>query len=189
MSTDPTDMKPIGDFAALQLQWDESPEVKQRYDLRTGDELLATLAFERRTLANAECAAGRWTFKREGFWRPQVTIREIGSESNLAVFRPHLGGGGELSAGDGEPYHFKSANFWSTEWIWQHQDRTLVAYKRGDGFGMKAGVDIAPEARQLPQLSLLVVLGWYLMVLFAQDVAVQSGAAAASGARIVVMHP
>jgi hypothetical protein len=41
-------------------------------------------------------------------------------------------------------------------------------------------VEIAEGARQLPDLALLVLLGWYLALLYAQDMAVQTAAIGAA---------
>ena len=88
------------------------------YELRAGQQLLATLRWQRKTLAEAESADARWTFKREVFWHPQVTIRTAGSDENAA------------------------------------------------------------RGQQAPGLGLLVVLGWYLILLYARDSAVASAISA-----------
>jgi hypothetical protein len=38
------------------------------------------------SLATGESADRYWSFKRVGFLRPRITIREAGSDSNVAVF-------------------------------------------------------------------------------------------------------
>jgi len=55
--------------------------------LRAGDDLVATLRFQRGSLADAEAEGHHWTFKRQGFWQPRVTVRLAGSDADVAVFR------------------------------------------------------------------------------------------------------
>lgn len=180
-------MRSITDYADQELRWTQPSGWERAYELRAGEELLATLRFLGGTLAEAETAEGRWTLEREGFLRTRVTVRAPGSDTDLAVFRPHWAGGGDLVGGLGEGLEFASASFWHSEWVWRAEDRVLISY-RGPGGLLKANaaMELAPEAGALPNVGLLAVLGWYLLLLFARDVAV---ATAARGSTVVpVMH-
>jgi hypothetical protein len=63
--------------------------LKREFELRAGEATIASLEFRSTfgSLASAESGDGSWTFKRVGFWRSHVTVRESGSETDLAVFR------------------------------------------------------------------------------------------------------
>ena len=151
------------------------PTARDRsWELRAGDDVIATLRWQRQTLADAECADGRWTFKREGFWHPQVTARAAGSEQNAALFRPNWRGGGTLEIPESPPVHLAAANFWQSRWEWRQGDGgVLVVFKSRQGIAKVGGdVQISPAARSSADLGLLVLLGWYLIVLFAQDSAI-----------------
>jgi hypothetical protein len=186
-------MRPIAEVTGTELVWVQPSALKQAFELRAGDEVVATLGFKRSSLAEAETADRRWTFKREGFWHPQVTVRVAGSDQNLAAFHPAWTGGGRLELSDGQALHFSAANFWHTQWAWQTSDgKSPVAFHSKQGF-LKSGALVElispPEWRGNMaeggegDLSLLVVLGWYLLVLFARDAAASSagGVAAAGG--------
>jgi hypothetical protein len=63
----------------------------------------------------------------------------------------------------------------------------LVALKEGsekgklsDIFKLQSMVEIRPAARDLAELPLLTLLGWYLMVLRQEDTAAAAGAVAAA---------
>lgn len=181
-------MKTIGEVANQELAWSQASPLRSSHELRAGDEVVATITFERSTLATAESEGARWTFKREGFWRQQVTARAEGSEDNIAVFRPHALGGGELRTAEGKVFHLAAAHFWHQEWAWAEGDQVLVRFKSRPGLLRTNGlVEVAREAVGQAELPLLVVLGWYLILLVQRDAAL-AGQAASSGARVVVMR-
>ena len=145
--------------------------------------MLATLRWQKAfgSLALAETASGTWTFKRSGFLRPKVTVRVPGSETEVAVFTAGWGGEGTLSLPNGRSYHWQSTNFWQSKWAFTDEaGEPLVQFKAEFAFfKLSAEVNVKPGAVALPDLSLLAVLGWYLMVLLSDDTA---GAAAGGAA-------
>jgi hypothetical protein len=161
------------ELAGRELLWTPSPGQKKTYELRAGEDIAATVRFERSSLATAEVASASWTFKREGFWHPRVTVRLPGSATDLAIFRPGWSGAGTLELSPSRQVHWKSASFWQSSWDWQELDgRPLVHFKgRHKWTKMEAEVAIETMATGLAELPLLVALGWYLLVLLAQDTA------------------
>jgi len=181
-------MKTIAEVAGHELHWKQGERLKAVYELHAGTDLLGMIDFQRSTLATAEAEGFAWTFKREGFWRQRVTVRPVGSDANVAEFRPHLGGGGELSTTNGTTFHLGASNFWHSEWQWRRADEQLVAFRpRSGALKTEGSVVVAPAAVQLAELPLLVLLGWYLILLEARDVAV-AGASATVASRVVVMQ-
>jgi hypothetical protein len=111
-------VRKIAEVAGEELVWVQPALLKQAFELHASDEVVATLQFDRSSLASAETAEHKWTFKREGFWHPQVTIRLPDSDDNLAVFKPAWGGGGSLELSQGRLLRFGAANFWHSQWDW-----------------------------------------------------------------------
>jgi hypothetical protein len=70
--------------------------LKMNYELRAGDEVMATLRFRSLmgTLATGESADGCWTFKRVGFLQASATVRSCGSDSDIAAFKHNTWSGG-----------------------------------------------------------------------------------------------
>jgi len=63
---------------------------KRSFSLRGPNQtVFATLEFqtEDESLATAATAAGAWTLKRVGFFKPAVSVRPVGSETPVALFR------------------------------------------------------------------------------------------------------
>ncbi len=173
-------MKPITQAIYSTPQWVQPRAMQNRFELRAGDDLFAVLEFPKvfGSLATAITEEGRWTFKRAGFFSPRVTVRSEGSETDLAVFRPKwTGNEGTLQFPGGAAYTWKTANFWATQYLWQTESgEALILYKQGiedarlaDLFKTQARVEIQPGAQGLIELPLLVLLGWYLMILKQQD--------------------
>jgi hypothetical protein len=175
-------VRPISETAGEELVWVQPAAGRREHELRSGDDVIATLRFQRGSLADAEAEGHHWTFKRQGFWQPRVTVRVAGSDADLAVFRPHWAGGGTLEFADGRPINFRSANFWHSEWVWQEKDQPLILFKGRHGLvKAKGAVEIQPAAAGRPDVALLVLLGWYLILLHADDAA-SSGALVAATA-------
>ena len=172
-------MKSIKDVSG-ELAWVQPARTKQAFELRAGDDVVGTLVWARMSLATGATADGQWTLKREGFWHPRITVRVPGSEDNVAVFNPGWTGGGTLEMG-GRHLRFGPANFWRSQWDWiDEQDKSLVHFKSRQGLlKLEGQVEVEPQAVASPDVPLLVVLGWYLLVLFARDAAASSAGSVA----------
>ena len=171
-------MRPISEVAGQELLWVQPAVRKREHELRAGDDVVATLRFQRGSLADAQAAGGHWTFKRQGFWHPRVTVRTAGSDTDIAVFQPRWVGGGTLEFPDGRTVRLSSANFWQSEWVWQENEKPLIRFKGRHGIVKARGaVELQPDAVASPDLAMLVLLGWYLILLHAEDSAAASSAA------------
>jgi hypothetical protein len=182
-------MRPIAEVLSLPLSFTQPRAMERSYELRAGGELVATLEFQSAfgSLAVAKAAEGSFTFKRVGFFSPQATARREGSESDLAVYTPRwTGRDGELALAGGERLHFGPANFWGTRFSFgDAEGRTVTTFgpepdvhRFSDLFRTQALVTVDPAASARPDLALLVLFGWYLVILRHQDA---SAAAAAAG--------
>ena len=173
-------MRSIAEANCRELKWVQPRAMKRNYELRSGEEVLGRLQWETisGSLANAESADGRWTFKRTGFFNPQITVRAPGSDSNLAVFSPNWKGGGLLTFSDGTRLQWTSDGFWHSRWAFIRETGVrLVEFEPESSFLKTSAVaKVTQEGFSTPAFSLLIFLGWYLMVLRADDDA--AGAAA-----------
>lgn len=171
-------MKSLSELGTAELYWMQ-PTLKRSFELRAEDDLFATLMFKTAfgSLATAKSTTGTWTFKRVGFFKPQVTVRAQGAENDLMVYHPKWSGAeGVLEFADGETYVWKLANFWATQYqIVNAGGDPLISYiskidNPSDLLKDQARVDIAPEAQINDKLALLLQIGWYLIVLQQEDV-------------------
>jgi hypothetical protein len=150
------------------LQWRQPNMFKMEYELRSGEELVATLRFRgfSGTLAIAQSADGCWTFKWAGFFQNHVTVRACDSETDLAVFKNNTWkGGGTLILPDGREYLLTS-NFWQTEYGYKTTEgEPLVNFKTKGLLHQSTEVEILPVGENLPELPWMILLGLYLALM------------------------
>ncbi len=172
-------MRTIQDAAPSTLSWQQPQALRCEYELRAGDELLATLRKPRklgRTM-EAETGGARFTLEPSGFFRRRVILREAGAAGEPAVFQSGFCGGGRLALPDGRSYRFKMMSFWGGRWAFvDASDRPLVRFRsRNRLFRAGCDVEIDPGARALPELPVLLLLGWYLCLRIREDAAAAAG--------------
>ena len=152
------------------------------YELRAGDEPIATVRFRSSfgSFATAESEDGCWTFKRVGFWRTRATIRECGSDMDIALFKNNTwSGGGTLELPDGRKI-LATTNLWQTSFEFKTETgEALVRFKTKGLVHFSATVEIPPDAAVAPELPWMVMFGWYLAVMMYMDSASIAGSAAA----------
>jgi hypothetical protein len=173
-------------FASAAPLVSAQPKAMSRtFELRSGDDLIGQLRFEKPcgSFASAEVAAEKWTFKREGFLAPRVTVRAPNSVVDLAIFRPHWGSGGTLDFRDGLQLRWRCTNFWRSQYAFVGaDDRALVRFSHHEGFfKASARLEIDPPSAAIAELPLLVAIGWYLMILAAEDATAAVGSTAVTG--------
>ena len=176
-------MTKIAEVIGRELKWAQPSAWKMEYELRADDELIATLRFRSSfgSFATAESADGCWTFKRVGFWHTRVTIRGCGSDVDIAAFKNNTwSGGGTLEFSDGRKM-LATTNLWQTNFEFKTEaGETLVRFNIGGLVHLSATVEIDPGASGLPELPLIVMLGWYLAVMMYMDSAASAGAIGAT---------
>lgn len=164
------------------VTWRQPRMMERSFELLAGDQLVGTLDFPSMfgSLGRAVTGDGEWTFKRGGFMRPRITVRQSGSETDIATLHMSWRGGGELELTDGAAIKWVHTSFWTSRWMFAtDSDEPLIHFSPDNGF-LKPGalLEIDPAGRTSPHLPMLAALGWYLMLLMAQDSA--AGAAAVS---------
>ena len=173
-------MKHIAQLVGSSLEWVQPKALKMEYELRSGEEAVATLRFRSSfgSFATAESADGCWTFKRVGFWQTRATIRPCGSETEIATFRQGTwASGGTLEMPDGRKFPV-STNFWQTRYQMQTEGgEPLITYKTHGIVRLEAQMEIAPQAAGMPELPWIAMLGWYLAVLMYTDASAAATAA------------
>jgi hypothetical protein len=167
-------VKKIAEMIGQELKWVQPSAWKMEYELRAGNELMATLRFRSSfgSFATAESADGCWTFKRVGFWQTRVTIRGCGSDMDIATFKNDTwSGGGTLELPDSRKI-LASTNFWQTNFEFKTEaEETLVRFKTGGLVHFSAIVEIQPSAAGVPELPWMVMFGWYFAVMMYMDAA------------------
>ena len=167
-------MDKIRNDISMPFQWVQPKAMPNRFEMRSGEKIFATLAFSRwkNMLAQAESADGQWTFERVGTLNHRVLIRRAGEDTKLGEYAYVYQRNGRLELA-GAIYCWKATNFWATQFNWLGpDDQPLIHYRLGvkdsrfsDWFKIQSRMEIYPAVALLPDPSLLVLCGWYLMVL------------------------
>jgi hypothetical protein len=176
-------MRHIGEVNCQLLAWTQTDYCHGEYKLRAGDETVATLCWREGSLAIAETADGRWSFERPGFRRSRVSIRIAGFGTEIAVFSSSWIGGGTLELVGGRLFYWSATNLWRSRWVWREADgKELVRFRSRQRLRLSGLVERSQSAATLPELDLLVTLGWYLLVMRLQDSTTDAVAATAGTA-------
>ena len=172
------------DLAGRPLIWRQPSTTKEEYALLAGDDPapVATLRWPKAMGSLAEASAGdsAWTFKRVGFWRTTGTIRAAGTETDQATFDPRWNGDGVLALDGGATYLWHGSHVWNRTYAWLNaHEQEVVRFDPTKGM-LKSSATVEPlvDATRLPDLPLLVLFGWYLLVMGNRD----AGAATVMGA-------
>ncbi|MCC6244178.1 MAG: hypothetical protein IT353_15150 [Gemmatimonadaceae bacterium] len=164
-------MRHIIEASAHGLHWTQSMS-GMHSELHAGDTLVAQL--ERRsvfgTLATGESADGCWTFKRVGFLQARATIRRCADDADIGVFHDNTwNGGGTLELTSGATFRV-TTNFWSTRLAFVREDETpLITFTISGVLKRSADVDFHADATSHRDTPLLVIFGWYLIVMLSGD--------------------
>ena len=165
-------MKQSTDSGQGELSWVQPRRIEAEYQLVRDRKTVASLRWEKAlgSLATGEAGDSRWTFKRVGVFRPRVTVRVQGSETDIAVFEPGWSYTGLLRFSDGRSYRWTNVSFWELEWAFTREDGSPLVRFFQRAKGRTGGpVRIEPGAEGLPDLPILLLLGWYLLVHMERD--------------------
>lgn len=179
-------MPSLREFAGQELRWTRPRFFQSVYELRAGDETLATVrrVGTFRTYDVAMAGGQQWTFRRAGsFWKSVIAIypgevQEANTQIPPAATYASVRGGGRLTFSDGRGYNWAPVSRWRSIWAWTGPDGvpllTMKTSKR---------LTIAPAALNLPELPLLVLFAFHLMRT-AEEQAAASAAATSAGASL-----
>lgn len=164
-------MTPIRPDLLRALAWKQDPAQQRHYELRAGDDAIAALDFLKMfgTLARGRTAERSWTFKRAGFLSPLVTARVEGAEEDCAVYHPNFSSSqGQLRLADGRNFELRLGGVWSRQAVLVDNDRREVfrIHLRGDP---SLGAAVEVRLPETPEIALLLLLAWYVLVLQMQD--------------------
>ncbi len=161
-------MHPIGEVSHAALYWVQVGGTGG-YELRCRDEVVAALFPIKAsgTLYAAVAADGRWTFKRSGFLSPRVTVRRPGEETDVATLMLNWPRSGKLTFDDGRVYQWRAAHRRQHYSKWMDESGAIVAKLTSWASPGRhdAQVEIAPATSGVRDLSLLIMLGWYCVIL------------------------
>ena len=174
-------MSPITDAPNGILRWSARPG--RSFVLEAEGSEAGRLAFSGKSgsLAKGMTAHGEWTFKREGFLHPRITVRKTGADSNCGALTLAANGNGKLTLAWGEEFNFITGGWLQSHWSFHRNLTEIVRFSRD---GSSADVEVLSRTVKEDTLSVLVLLGWYAPLLAAEETAVTVSTMATSTAAI-----
>ncbi len=151
-------MKSLNEYPGQELRWVHPHLLRSEYELRAGDEVLARIsvkgAFE--TLVYIETTDSHWMIERKSLLQTiRVLLPDTGIE--LATIKRDGGDQATLIFPDGREYRWQRTSFWHENWTWFEQEGIPLLHVTGGKH-----IQLEPAAQGLPELALLITLGWYL---------------------------
>jgi hypothetical protein len=160
--------------------------MRGQYELRDGDEVVATLACSGslKPTSSFASADGRWEFRQANFWGMRTLILAADSSTEVAAFHHSAWTGGGRLEIRGVPVLQAKSNFTMTRL--EFQDLSGHPIMRCDRFrGMfhkSADLRLAPDAADRNELPWLAGLIWHLVLKLQRETSGAAAAAAAAGA-------
>lgn len=160
------------------LDWTKPSFWTRAYLLRERGERVAWLRWEGAfsSRAEAETPEGRWTLGRSGFFNSIVTVGQAGSTIEVARLERSWRGCGTLQGPGGRRYAWSKLSLWRPEWVFTDDAGRVVVRFRPSLLKQCASVEVEPAGASSPDLTLLLVVGWYVILQSASE----GGAAAAA---------
>jgi hypothetical protein len=166
------------------LTWIQ-PGPSRTFDLVHGQDVYGRLSFQSifGSLAIAECSDGTFSFKRQGFLQPRITIRRSNSDLDFGqVLMDGWHQGGVVHLSDGSDYQFVKMGFLHPEWAYlDNKGRTLVRVRVHWGLKYTGEVSIEPFGKDDKNLTILLLVGKYAIILMNDEASAAAGAAAGLG--------
>jgi hypothetical protein len=159
-----------GNWMSPQLfVWRRTSAIKDRYELRVGDECLGRLTLGGLLLPTARVEAGGYELDLAvgGMANRQVTIAEVQSEQVVAGFeRRWSGRSGVLRFADGGQLEWRRTGWWRPGYEFTDRFSHPVVRFQLDGTveGYGVGGDWARSLDSRRDLLLVVALGWLLLL-------------------------
>jgi hypothetical protein len=166
-----------------ELLWKQVAFGAREFELRAGEDLVGRLYWPKwlSDRAVAKCADGVWLIDRLGFFRDKVVATDMGSRGRVGTFVPNWLGDGKLSLVNGREYQWYRIKAFSNSWAFvDKNDAVLIEFHDWMRcFKHEAEVKLRMGVTSLPEISLLILLGWYLAYMNIQDAAAAMIAACA----------
>jgi len=175
-------MRSIKDSGKTSFKWLQTGNLESNLVSDDSSEPFATLRWAKSwgSLATGISSDGSWTFKRSGFLHPRVTVREAGSDSNIATFS-YVGNGKGVVEFPNEAVSFSLEKSTQDNSVWIVKNADLVDEKiltvhadfewtnLGSSKKIGAHVEIEQSALQEHLVSLLALISWYIVILTTFD--------------------
>jgi hypothetical protein len=170
-------MRTISSVVDHDITWQQLTGLKSEFELRFGDDLLATMKLPKMlsSLATFQCEEGNWTIERVGFLSSKTIVRRGTSSEPVGTYTARAWkGGGTVELSEGRKLELRT-NMWKSTFEWCTEEGESLVWMKGRGF-LKYFVDVRMNrgAAKWPELPWLTALMFYQMIMMRRDTATHS---------------
>jgi hypothetical protein len=162
-------MIPLTNAVSCGFTWSSIPR-NRGYELKLNGELAGILQRPSVWKSNfeAETSAGRWIFRRSGFWGTGAEILDSVSQQPIASFKAAWANQGLLTFSDGQTFSLQCKGLWHPTWTVRSEDgEEVLSLHTREKTAEVAGGDCMPENR----LPLLIMFTLYRILQAEEDAA------------------
>lgn len=170
----------VHELIGKDIRWVRTKERGEHYQLLVDDQQVASLRWTsqwRNDKAQADIPTGSFRFERQGFWSQRIIIYDQYSEER-GIYVPRWTGSGRLELSSGDVYIWKPRGWMGGRYEWLNKDeKPLIDFAVRKGwFKMSTELGFLATGIKPENVDLLVVFGWYLVILASKDAAAASAA-------------
>ena len=172
-------------LASQGLTWKHTRFFKREYELQLGHQTIAKLYWPKALSQQAigEMGGESWTFERKGILHPKTTILKIGDSEQAGSYETaNMVGKGFLTLNHGVSYQWTNIDGGYRGWVWQELYGTpVVTFKPKSKWTYSEWLtNPEPSIMTSPNLNLLMVFGFYLILKSQEQGAAGSTSSASS---------
>ena len=172
-------MRSLYEVSGQELRWEKPKWLKRRYELRAGEEVVATLVRSGGSKAIGEWSGGRYCFSQKGWFNLRILVGDDAITDANAPLATFTRRGGVLTLADGRRLLWVKLGFWKSKRVWSDGAAALVEFDAASGYASPQ-VTITDEGARLTELPLLLLLGEYLIVRAREETDAASAATTAA---------
>ncbi len=158
-------MKTISESPITTLQIIKPDLIKKYYEIKSGEELYGSVDITHNTgtLARIETSQGIFTVKRNGFFKPYITLRREKFKTDEAIAYLDVQGSTKIIL-DKNYYYFRLVNLWKNQWGWTNEkNQVILRYKPTVAGFIKGDVEVSKDFTYLSYLETITILGVYFL--------------------------
>jgi len=156
-------MRSLEDIGGEELRWVKPKWLKRQYDLRAGEEVVATLTMSGGSKAIGEWSGWRYYFSQKGWFNQRILVGDGAAPDVVTPLATLTRRGGILTLADGHTLFWRKPSVWKSRRVWSDGAATLTEFDPASGYASPR-VTITEEGARLAELPLLLLLGEYLIV-------------------------
>lgn len=160
--------QPLAELAKEPLEWKCVGITDGSWDLYGGGAPIGTLRLGALRMSGAaEIQPAKWKIFRMGLFG-SVHVAAEGAKTEAAKFSKKWYRG-RVKLDTGREFEWGPTNFWATRWAWTGENgQPAIEFSRKGWMGRANLAVVSPEARAMPELGVMLVLGQFLMIRRAQ---------------------